>query len=63
MHAIRLARGFTERNQIVKFEGCYHGAHDYVLVKAGSGASTFGDPDSLGIPPDTIKNTILLPFK
>ena len=62
MHAIRLARGFTERNQIVKFEGCYHGAHDYVLVKAGSGASTFGDPDSLGIPPDTIKNTILLPF-
>ena len=62
MHAIRLARGFTERNQIVKFEGCYHGAHDYVLVKAGSGASTFGDPDSFGIPNDTIKNTILLPF-
>jgi glutamate-1-semialdehyde 2,1-aminomutase len=62
MHAIRLARGFTERNQIVKFEGCYHGAHDYVLVKAGSGTSTFGDPDSFGIPTDTIKNTIPLPF-
>ena len=62
MHAIRVARGFTSRSKIIKFEGCYHGAHDYVLVKAGSGASTFGAPDSLGVPVNTIKNTILLPF-
>jgi glutamate-1-semialdehyde 2,1-aminomutase len=46
----------------VKFEGCYHGAHDYVLVKAGSGATTFGAPTSLGVPEDTTKNTIVLPF-
>ncbi|MFQ6135296.1 MAG: aminotransferase class III-fold pyridoxal phosphate-dependent enzyme, partial [Nitrososphaerales archaeon] len=45
MHAIRVARGYTGRDKVVKFEGCYHGAHDYVLVKAGSGASTFGSPD------------------
>ncbi len=62
MHAIRVARGATGRNKIVKFEGCYHGAHDYVLVKAGSGASTFGSPDSLGIPADTVKNTVVLPY-
>lgn len=62
MHAIRVARGYTGRTKIIKFEGCYHGAHDYVLVKAGSGASTFGAPDSLGIPFDTIKNTIVLPY-
>jgi len=62
MHAIRAARGFTGRDKIIKFEGCYHGAHDYVLVKAGSGASTFGSPTSLGIPNDTIKNTVVLPF-
>ncbi|MFX1479602.1 MAG: glutamate-1-semialdehyde 2,1-aminomutase [Promethearchaeota archaeon] len=62
MHAIRVARGFTGRDKIIKFEGCYHGAHDYVLVKAGSGASTFGSPTSLGIPNDTTKNTIVLPF-
>lgn len=62
MHAIRVARGYTGRSKIIKFEGCYHGAHDYVLVKAGSGASTFGTPDSLGIPNDTVKNTILLPY-
>lgn len=62
MHAIRAARGFTGRDKIVKFEGCYHGAHDYVLVKAGSGATTFGAPTSLGVPKGTIKNTIVLPF-
>ena len=62
MHAIRAARGYTGRTKIIKFEGCYHGAHDYVLVKAGSGATTFGSPDSLGIPFDTVKNTIVLPY-
>jgi len=62
MHAIRLARGFTGKNKIIKFEGCYHGAHDYVLVKAGSGATSFGAPDSLGIPEETTQNTIVLPY-
>jgi len=62
MHAIRAARGYTQKDKIVKFEGCYHGAHDTVLVKAGSGATTFGAPTSLGIPENTIKNTIVLPF-
>lgn len=62
MHAIRAARGYTGKDKIVKFEGCYHGAHDYVLVKAGSGATTFGAPTSLGVPKDTTKNTIVLPF-
>ncbi len=62
MHAIRTARAFTRRDKIVKFEGCYHGAHDYVLVQAGSGATTFGAPTSAGIPEDTVKNTIVLPF-
>jgi glutamate-1-semialdehyde 2,1-aminomutase len=62
MHAIRLARGFTGRKKIAKFEGCFHGSHDYVLVKAGSGATSFGSPDSLGIPEETIQNTIVLPY-
>jgi glutamate-1-semialdehyde 2,1-aminomutase len=62
MSAIRAARGYTGKKKIVKFEGCYHGAHDYVLVKAGSGATTFGTPTSLGIPEETIKNTIVVPF-
>ncbi len=62
MHAIRAARGYTGRDKIIKFEGCYHGAHDYVLVEAGSGATTFGSPTSLGIPRDTARNTIVLPF-
>jgi glutamate-1-semialdehyde 2,1-aminomutase len=62
MSAIRLARGFTGRKKIVKFEGCYHGAHDCVLVKAGSGATTFGMPDSLGIPEETARNTIVVPY-
>lgn len=60
MSAIRLARAFTGRKKVVKFEGSYHGAHDYVLVKSGSGA--VGMPDSLGIPEETTKNTILIPF-
>lgn len=60
MSAIRLARAATNRNKIVKFEGSYHGAHDYVLVKSGSGAA--GLPDSPGVPEDTTKNTVLVPF-
>lgn len=62
MHSIRLARGFTRRSKIVKFEGCYHGSHDSVLVKAGSGASTFGVPNSLGVPDVIAENTIVLPY-
>lgn len=62
MHAIRLARGFTGRKKIIKFEGCYHGSHDYVLVKAGSGATSFGTPDSLGIPEETTRNTLVIPY-
>ncbi|MGB8780619.1 MAG: glutamate-1-semialdehyde 2,1-aminomutase [Candidatus Bathyarchaeia archaeon] len=62
MSAIRLARGFTGRKKIIKFEGCYHGAHDSVLVKAGSGAETFGMPDSLGVPEETARNTVVVPF-
>ncbi|MEM3539048.1 MAG: glutamate-1-semialdehyde 2,1-aminomutase [Nitrososphaerales archaeon] len=62
MHVIRLARGFTGRKKIIKFEGCFHGSHDYVLVKAGSGATSFGAPDSLGIPEETTQNTIVLPY-
>ncbi len=62
MHSIRLARGFTRRKKIVKFEGSYHGAHDAVLVKAGSGATTFGVPDSLGVTSDVAKDTIVLPY-
>lgn len=62
MSAIRVARGFTKRDKIIKFEGCYHGHADGLLVKAGSGAITFGVPDSLGVPKDYAKNTITLPF-
>ncbi|MFQ5891846.1 MAG: glutamate-1-semialdehyde 2,1-aminomutase [Candidatus Methanofastidiosia archaeon] len=62
MNAIRVARGFTSRNKILKFEGAYHGAHDYVLVKAGSGATTHSVPDSLGVPKDTTKNTLVIEF-
>ncbi len=62
MSAIRLARGFTKRDKIVKFAGCYHGHVDSLLVKAGSGALTFGNPDSAGIPADLAKLTIVLPF-
>ena len=60
MSAIRLARAYTGKDKIVKFEGAYHGAHDYVLVKGGSGAATL--PDSPGIPADTTKNTLSVPF-
>ena len=62
MSAIRVARGFTGRTKIIKFEGCYHGSSDSLLVKAGSGATTLGIPDSLGIPPDLARDTIVLPF-
>ncbi len=58
MSAIRLARGFTGRDKIVKFEGCYHGHADSLLVKAGSGALTFGVPTSPGVPADTVKDTL-----
>ena len=62
MGAIRLARGYTGKNKIIKIEGAFHGAHDYVLVKAGSGATTHGMPTSAGVPEDTTKNTIIVPF-
>jgi glutamate-1-semialdehyde 2,1-aminomutase len=62
MSAIRLARGFTGRDRIMKFEGCYHGHSDSLLVKAGSGLATFGTPDSAGVPADFARNTIVVPF-
>ena len=62
MHAIRTARGYTGRKKLIKFEGCFHGSHDNVLVKAGSGATTFAAPNSLGIPEETTMNTIVLPY-
>ena len=62
MSAIRLARGFTGRNLIVKFEGCYHGHGDALLVKAGSGALTFGQPDSGGVPSEVAAQTLVLEY-
>ncbi len=62
MTAIRLARGFTGRSAIVKFEGCYHGHADSLLVKAGSGALTFGNPSSAGVPPDIAGHTLVLDY-
>ena len=62
MSALRLARGFTGRDLIVKFEGCYHGHADSLLVKAGSGALTFGNPSSAGVPADTAAHTIVLDY-
>jgi glutamate-1-semialdehyde 2,1-aminomutase len=62
MSAIRLARGFTGRNFIIKFEGCYHGHSDAMLVKAGSGVATLGIPGSAGVPPETVMHTLALPF-
>lgn len=62
MTAIRLARGFTRRDKIIKFEGCYHGHVDSLLVRAGSGALTLGQPDSAGIPAALAELTIALPF-
>lgn len=62
MSAIRLARGFTGRDKIIKFAGCYHGHSDSLLIKAGSGALTHGNPDSAGIPASFARETIVLPF-
>lgn len=62
MSAIRLARAYTKRNKIIKFNGCYHGHSDGLLVKAGSGAATFGIPDSPGVPEDYAKNTLVAEF-
>src|SRR6267154_1771349 len=62
MSAIRLARGFTKRDKIIKFDGCYHGHADSLLVKAGSGALTLGHPDSAGVPAAFTQHTIVLPF-
>jgi glutamate-1-semialdehyde 2,1-aminomutase len=62
MSAIRVARGFTGRDKIIKFEGCYHGHADGLLVKAGSGGATFGVPDSKGVPKSYARNTITIPF-
>ncbi len=62
MSAIRLARGFTGRDKIIKFDGCYHGHADSLLVKAGSGALTFGHPDSAGVPAAFTQHTLVLPY-
>jgi glutamate-1-semialdehyde 2,1-aminomutase len=62
MSAIRLARGYTKRNKIIKFEGCYHGHSDSLLVKAGSGLVTFGESDSAGVPPSFAAETLVLPL-
>jgi glutamate-1-semialdehyde 2,1-aminomutase len=62
MSAIRLARGFTGRNFVIKFEGCYHGHSDAMLVKAGSGVATLGIPGSAGVPAETAMHTLALPF-
>ncbi len=62
MSAIRLARGFTGRTKIIKFEGCYHGHADFLLVKAGSGALTFGNPTSAGVPAEVAAQTLVLDY-
>jgi len=62
MTAIRLARGYTGRSKIIKFEGCYHGHADSLLVKAGSGALTFGQPSSAGVPPEIVEHTVVLSY-
>jgi glutamate-1-semialdehyde 2,1-aminomutase len=62
MSALRVARGFTQRDVVVKFVGCYHGHADFLLVKAGSGAATFGVPDSAGVPAAAAANTATLPY-
>ena len=62
MSAIRLARGYSGRSNIIKFEGCYHGHDDALLVKAGSGALTFGNPSSAGVPAETVEHTMVLDF-
>ncbi len=62
MSAIRLARGATGRNKVIKFEGCYHGHADALLVKAGSGLATFGNPTSAGVPPEVVQHTLVLEY-
>jgi glutamate-1-semialdehyde 2,1-aminomutase len=62
MSAIRLARGATGRSKIIKFEGCYHGHADALLVKAGSGLATFGHPTSAGVPPEVVQHTLVLEY-
>ena len=62
MSAIRLARGATGRNKFIKFEGCYHGHADALLVKAGSGLATFGNPTSSGVPPEVVRDTLVLEY-
>ena len=62
MSALRLARGATGRNKIIKFEGCYHGHSDALLVKAGSGLATFGSPTSAGVPPEVVQHTLVLEY-
>ncbi len=62
MHVVRVARGFTGREKIVKFEGCYHGASDPLLAKAGSGVATLGLPDCAGVLPSVVANTVTVPF-
>jgi glutamate-1-semialdehyde 2,1-aminomutase len=62
MSAIRLARGATGRSRIIKFEGCYHGHADALLVKAGSGLATFGHPTSAGVPPEVVQHTLVLEY-
>ena len=62
MSALRLARGATGRNKIIKFEGCYHGHADALLVKAGSGLATFGNPTSAGVPAEVVQHTLVLEY-
>ncbi len=62
MSAIRLARGFTKRDKLIKFAGCYHGHSDALLIKAGSGALTHGNPDSAGVPASVAQDTVVLPY-
>ncbi len=62
MSALRLARGATGRKYIIKFEGCYHGHADALLVKAGSGLATFGNPTSAGVPPEVVQHTLVLEY-
>ena len=62
MSVIRLARGATGRSKIIKFEGCYHGHSDALLVKAGSGLATFGSPTSAGVPPEVVQHTVVLEY-
>ncbi|MDD5030743.1 MAG: aminotransferase class III-fold pyridoxal phosphate-dependent enzyme, partial [Rhodoferax sp.] len=62
MSTIRLARGATGRSKFIKFEGCYHGHADALLVKAGSGLATFGNPTSAGVPPEVVQHTLVLEY-